>query len=677
METKITSISTSNIIINLANSKSLTSKINYDTELNPAQREAVFQLDGPILCLAGAGSGKTRTIVYRVARLIELGVNPKQILLLTFTNKAANNMLDRVTKLVDIRAKDVSGGTFHSFAYQILQRYGEIIGINPNFSIVDESDVSEIINQIKKSHSLLKDRLTNFLKNTTIQEMISKSKNKLISLEDVIKNEYNHLEIHIPEIIKISKDLEEFKRLHNLLDFDDLLLYLFSLLQEKPQVKEILGNYYKYIMIDEYQDTNIIQANIAIELASYHNNIMVVGDDSQSIFSFRGADISNILNFPKHFRETKIIKLEQSYRNTQQILNATNKLMSNSKLVFSKTLYSYKTGSKPVLVLCNNEYEQSAFIIQRIYDHIKSGLSLSDIAILFRASFHSYNLEVELRKASINYCKWGGLKFFEAAHIKDLLSFVRILINPLDKIAWQRVLSLFEGVGLKTIQYILSELDKLQNPYKIENLNQNLKNIKVKKQIKILSDFFEEISTYVPQKSSEEILERLIEFYLPLLKKKYYDDYPKRIKDLDQLVILSRKFTDLKGFVTYLALEPHILTNSNDDKIISLYENTNLKDTLVLSTVHSAKGLEWNTVFIIWAVEGRFPAFNSLTSNDLIEEERRLLYVAMTRAKENLYICVPQLDYEYLKKSLLTQPSRFIIEIGYEYFDIWKIKING
>jgi DNA helicase-2/ATP-dependent DNA helicase PcrA len=432
--------------------------IKYEEELNGAQLKAVEITDGPVLVIAGAGTGKTRTLVYRVARLVESGINPASILLLTFTRRAAYEMLRRASSTLDERCSKVSGGTFHSFANTILRKYAGLIGFNNNFTILDRSDAEDAINVIRTQLGFHK-KEKRFQKKATILKVISKSINKSCTIEDVLKEDYPQFIDNLRDIQKINEQYKVYKRAKSIMDYDDLLIYLKILLEENNLVRTKLSNFYKYIMIDEYQDTNKLQANIARLLASEHQNIMVVGDDSQSIYAFRGASFKNIMDFPKIFPDTKTITLEENYRSTQPILDLTNEIIRYANKKYPKNLFTKREGNqKPVFIEAENENYQSKFIVQRVLELREEEIPLNDIAVLFRAGWHSNDLEIELVSHNIPFVKHGGFKFIETAHVKDVIAHLRIVFNPLDAVSWHRILLLIEGIGNKTANDIITEI---------------------------------------------------------------------------------------------------------------------------------------------------------------------------------------------------------------------------
>lgn len=624
------------------------SKIDYEKELNQSQYQAVTSIDGTYLVIAGAGSGKTRTLVYRLAYLIEKGYNPNSIVLLTFTRKAAEEMLTRASQLVDDRCSRINGGTFHSFANLTLRRYHEVVKLPSNFTIMDQPDSEDIINFIRKEYCPKVDK--KFPNKSAIYSIISLAINKEESVYQIIENLYPFYLEFADDIVQIHQKYQDTKRQNNLLDYDDLLIYLNLFLQDNSIVTNNFLNSINFVMVDEFQDTNKIQGEIVKNLARRTNNIMVVGDDCQSIYSFRGANFKNIIDFPNQFQNCKIIYLTENYRSTPQILEVANVIIEKAIEKFPKKLQSMlDNGTLPTIVKTTNENEQSNFVVRAILALMEKGVKLNDIAVLFRSSYHSYDLEVYLQSAGIPYIKYGGLKFVEAAHIKDVLSFLRIKINRNDKFSWLRILQLFDGVGPKMANNLAVALSE-------ENINWYNPVLNIKSNKVNLEDFLKFLSyLFTTEDEIKKILEAIIEFYLPYFRNKY-EDYQKRFKDFDVIINLASKYSKIETFLTDMSLDPP----RNSMVGVSSEQN---EDVLNLSTIHSAKGLEWHSVFIINAVEGYFPSYQSLDNPADIEEERRLMYVATTRAKKNLFITCPQYMFSRINGYIFAQPSRFVDEI--------------
>lgn len=635
--------------------------VDYEKELNTNQLNTVKKKNGAVLVIAGAGSGKTKTLTYRVARLIEDGVAPENILLLTFTKKAADEMLNRAATVLDNRCEKVAGGTFHSFANYLLRKYSNFLELKNNFTIMDRADAEDVINHLLGQIVPKKEK--RFPRKGTILDIYSKTINKNLSAQTVIQTEFRQFEHCSEKIIEIHKAYVKYKRENSLLDYDDLLLYLKVLLESNDALCKKISNQYKYIMVDEYQDTNTLQADIVRLLASAHNNVMAVGDDSQSIYSFRGANFKNILNFPQIFPNTEIIKLEQNYRSSQNILNFTNKILEKAKEKYAKTLFSdIVDESKPALICASDSQTEAEFICQRILELTDEDISLDDICVLARSARMTYSLEMELNKRSIPFKKFGGLKFIETAHIKDVIAYLRVILNPDDIISLNRILLLLKGVGNQTVNKLLPLL-KGKN-----NVDTKLLPVKNSDGLKTLLETIFLLRS--EPLSPAELVAKVLKYYEPILKDKY-DDYTKREKDLEHFEYLAHQYSNLENFLSDLALEP-------PDKSISDVDEGSRKDEyLTISTIHSAKGLEWNSVFIIGAVDGRFPSVFSFNSDEEMDEELRLMYVAATRAKSDLYITYPIDMFDYSTGMVLSKPSRFVDDIDETLLEKWIIEKEG
>ncbi len=633
--------------------------IDYEAALNPQQLSAVTAGNGPSLVIAGAGSGKTRTLVYRVAYLIDSGIDPSNILLLTFTRKSAHEMLQRAGDLIGSRSQRVCGGTFHSVANLLLRRYGRSIGVEPGFTILDRGDAEDLIALIRMQLGL-NDKDKRFPRKGTIIEMFSKSQNTLRSLSEIVLDEFSHFADHSEDLVQLQRAYQAAKRQKQLLDYDDLLVVLRQLLLMQESVRSTISQQYRYILVDEYQDTNRLQAEVIQQLALRHNNVMVVGDDSQSIYAFRGATFKNIMEFPTLFPGTTVYKLEENYRSTQPILNLANCIISEAAEKYSKRLFTRRIdGPLPALVEAAGENAQSRFVAQRILELREEGVPLSEVAVLFRSSFHSFDLEIELSRRGLPFVKRGGVKFIETAHVKDLLAHVRVVVNPLDTISWHRVLMLVEGVGPKKVHDLLAAIVKAERPCDvlrgvIGRSGQGLKN---------LANALESLAgsgNRQPQPADQ--VDLIYDYYLPILKEQY-DDYPKRSRDLDHLHTIAEGYPGIDEFLADLALEPP------DGSAVGVEASGCDDERLVLSTIHSAKGLEWQCVFVIWVVDGRFPSAYSFMTDDELEEERRLFYVSVTRAKRHLFMTYPINVYDKSSGMLLSKPSRFLDHVSSDLLD--------
>ncbi|UCE35664.1 MAG: ATP-dependent helicase [Deltaproteobacteria bacterium] len=602
--------------------------IEFEKVLNETQLAAVTAPDGPILVIAGAGSGKTRTLVYRVAWLVEKGVSPQEILLLTFTRKAAKEMLERAAKLGDKRCAQVSGGTFHSLAQRVLREEAGRLGFSSTFTIMDRSDMEEAVRALV--HELDEERRSmRFPKSATIATILSKAANTEKTVGEIMETEYPQFFPTVALIERLHQLYKAYKRKNNLMDYDDLILFFRLLLMENEDVRFALANRYKYIMVDEYQDTNTVQADIIRYLGSAHQNVMVVGDDSQSIYSFRGANFKNMFDFPHNFPEAKIIKLEENYRSTQPILTMTNALMDQASQKYTKCLFTRREGIElPYAMDTGTERDQAVYVCRTIEALLEEGQPLKDIAVLFRAGYHSFELELELTRRAIPYAKYGGFKFMESAHIKDVLAHLRIIVNKDDILSWGRLLRLLKNIGPGKCQAIMDWMkhESVAPAHVAEWPGSNKENEGLNK----LGELLKSLSA--PRVSPEEAVGLAFEYYNPLLKERF-DDFPRRQQELDQLVYMASRYRSLKAFLDDLSLEPP--ASPVDVRPLDR------SDYLTLSTIHSAKGLEWGVVFIIWLVDGRFPPAKSFRNMDSLEEELRLLYVAATRAKDKLVLVYP------------------------------------
>jgi len=612
--------------------------------LNEAQLRAVCAEDRPLLIIAGAGSGKTRTIVHRLAHLHERGVPPHAMLLLTFTRKAAQEMLHRASSLLNTNLLGIQGGTFHAFAYNMLRQNPPAWAKN-TLSILDTSDSASIISQCKDAKKIGKgDR--SFPKNQKVLSIFSQSRNKEISLEETVRRESQHLLGHLEALQELESMYLTYRRKHFVLDYDDLLFELEAILKENVGLLEHTHQRLDHIMVDEYQDTNKVQARLVRLLSGEKTSVMAVGDDAQSIYAFRGANVNNILDFPKLFANTQIIRLEENYRSIQPILDIANAILKNAPSGFQKNLFSKREFEDiPSVHVYRpmSDISQSRLASRRICELLES-INPQEIAVLFRAGYQSYHLEVELNKLGISFKKFGGVRYTEAAHIKDVLAYARLIINPLDLPAFERMASLSKGIGPKTAQKIFA--------LAIQGDREALK-----KACTRFEDFWNDLNFLIEIKKEnakpEGVLRAIIEHYQPRMEWLYPDDWPRRQQGLDELIGISTAYDDMALLMADLSLENPQEEGEEEDRRITL------------STVHSAKGLEWKHVLILDLVEDRFPSRHALTRPEDYEEERRLLYVACTRAKDSLSLFVPQNLYQrgqgYEERAT---PSPFIREIS-------------
>lgn len=633
--------------------------------LNPAQLEAVTAPDGPVLVIAGAGSGKTRTIVHRLAWLAEQGVPASDMLLLTFTRKASREMLLRATDLLGYSIGGVHGGTFHSFAFSVLRQYRPAWAEGP-VTVMDSADSASAIQQCKERLKVGKgDR--SFPKTQTIIGLLSKARNKEISIGDVLQRDAQHLLPHADALESIGEAYRGYRRQHGLLDYDDLLFELEDLLKGDPEagregLAERFRERYRYIMVDEYQDTNRVQARLVRLLAGEAGNVMAVGDDAQSIYAFRGADVRNILDFPKLFPGTRVIRLEENYRSTQPVLDVANAVLAPASEGFRKNLFTTKENTPKTprvrLVRPISDLTQANVVAARV-EELLDRYQAKEIAVLFRAGYQSYHLEVALSKRGIKFRKYGGLRYAEAVHVKDVVAFVRLAINPLDMPSFERVAGLSKGVGTKTAEKIYhvaaqGDFDALRKACtKYPDLWSDM----------LLLDKLREHNL-----TPAALIEMVIEHYTPRLQAIFPDDWPRRQQGLSELAHIASAYTDLEQFVADLSLE-----TPEDDA-----DEFDEAGRVVLSTIHSSKGLEWDAVILLDLVEDRFPSRHALVRPEDFEEERRLMYVACTRAREDLELFVPATLYSRQNGgNEPATPSPFVRELPFSALEEWQEGYTG
>jgi len=628
---------------------------DFSSELNAEQAAAATHGDGPLLIIAGAGTGKTRTLVYRVAHLLERGVAAERILLLTFTRRAAQEMLSRAERLVGSNSKRVHGGTFHATAHRLLRRYGPAAGLAKDFTIMDQGDAADLM-QLSRAQLGYAAKSKRFPKKETLQYVYSRHINTGIPIDDIIRDGYAQFVDYIEDFGKIYGDYTRRKQERNLVDYDDLLLFWALLLEASPELGKKISGLYDHILVDEYQDTNVLQARILAGMCKAHRNLTVVGDDAQSIYSFRGANFRNILDFPKQFPGATVVALEQNYRSTQPILSVTNSLISRAAERFTKNLWTQRIGGEqPWLVAARDEQQQTQFVVDRILELHEEGTRLSEIAVLFRAGYMSADLEIELTNRKIPFEKWGGLKFLEAAHVKDVLAFLRILENPRDEVSWYRLLLLLPGIGDATARAAIDAMAAAA--WESTAFGRYNPPPRAKAAHAALVNLLDGLRSGTPQDQAQVVADiaRVRLLYDNILRERY-DRVEPRLADLDQLQIIAAGYPDRATFLSALALEP---PQATQDLAGGSKEED---DCLVLSTAHSAKGKEWDAVFVIWAVDGWFPSARCLSNDEETEEERRLMYVALTRARNHLSVTYPLNAYSTRRSAnySLDQLCRFI-----------------
>ena len=633
---------------------------DFSAELNEEQLAAATHDQGPLLIIAGAGTGKTRTLVYRVAHLIDRGVAPDRILLLTFTRRAAHEMLSRAERLVGSASTRVHGGTFHGTGHRLLRQFGRSAGLPSEFSIMDQGDAVDLMGIARAGLGVGK-KDKRFPKKETLHWLYSRHLNTEIPIDDILHEETPQFLDYSQELTRVFAEYISRKQERALLDYDDLLLGWALMLEHSAELAERISGMYEHVLVDEYQDTNQLQSRVLRGMCRTHRNISVVGDDAQSIYSFRGATQRNILDFPRHFPGARLVTLEQNYRSTQPILDVTNTVISRALERFSKNLWTKRAGGeRPWLVTVRDEQEQTRFVVDRVLELHEEGIPLSEMAVLFRAGYQSADLEIELANRKIPFEKWGGLKFLEAAHVKDVVAFLRIIDNPRDEVSWYRVLMLMPGIGDQTAKGIMAAM--AERGWDADALTHWTPPPRARDAHKLLSQLLRRLrgetraDAPAPEHNVGSEIDLIRQMYDDMLREKYDRPEP-RLADLDQLRVIAGGFPSRATFLSTIALEP---PQSTQDLAEGTSEEED--DALVLSTAHSSKGKEWDVVFLIWAVDGWFPMARSTEKEEDLEEERRLMYVAMTRARNHLAVSYPINVYSTRRGAdySMDQLSRFI-----------------
>jgi DNA helicase-2/ATP-dependent DNA helicase PcrA len=646
--------------------------IDYAAELNEQQLAAVTAEPGPQLIIAGAGSGKTRTLTYRVAYLLENGIDPRNILLLTFTNKAARQMLDRVANLLPIDASGIWGGTFHSVGNRMLRRHGSALGYNSGFTIMDREDQKDLINTVVASAGIDPKEIR-FPKGDVLAEIFSFVVNTETPLEKLLAEKFPYFLPLLEKIIDVHERYEKKKKATNSVDFDDLLEKTLSMLQKHENIASFYRRQFQFILVDEYQDTNKIQADLIDLLATEHRNVMVVGDDAQSIYSWRGANFQNILEFPKRYPDAKVFKIEMNYRSVPEILQVANAAIIANVDQFQKNLQPTRdaAAAKPAVVALNDGSEQAQFIAQRILELRDEDVDLNEIAVLYRAHYHALELQLELSRRGIPYQITSGIRFFEQAHIKDVISFIRFVANPRDEVAFKRMVKLLPGIGNRSAENLWNAWDKSLNERgEITSWSERLLPMNVsaksKKHWTQLAHTLDEIAPGGQPNPPSEMIMSVVEAIYDDYAKVNFTNYELRREDLNQLAAFSQQFKDVNEFLSQLALISNVDAEAAANQ-------TGDKEAVNLSTVHQAKGLEFHTVFVIWLTDGMFPSSRSLDTREALEEERRLFYVAITRAKDELYLTYPHMRLTGGYGDVFQRPSRFLKEIPNKLVEDWQV----
>src|SRR5437868_11399541 len=675
----------------LHTARSTSIHIDYAAELNEQQLAAVTAPPGPLLVIAGAGSGKTRTLTYRVAYLLENGIDPRNILLLTFTNKAARQMLDRVANLLPVDASGLWGGTFHSIGNRMLRRHGSALGYSSGFTIMDREDQKDLINTVVTAAGINPKEIR-FPKGDVLAEIFSFVINTETPIDALLAEKFPYFLPLLEQIKDVHARYEKKKKNTNSMDFDDLLEKTLRMLIEHEHIADFYRRQFQFILVDEYQDTNKIQADFIDTLAAEHRNVMVVGDDAQSIYSWRGANFKNILAFPERYPDAQVFKIEMIYRSVPEILQVANAAIAANVKQFRKELAATRPSNavRPAVVGLNDGSEQAQFVAERILELRDEGIELDEIAVLYRAHYHAIELQLELSRRGIPYVITSGVRFFEQAHVKDVTSFVRFMANPRDEVAFKRMVKLLPGIGNKSAENHwraweagLNAVAGIDDPGAENassqtgisdpgyNFGQLLRAIPVgaksKKSWEQLAHTLDEIAPGRQANPPSEMITSIVEAIYDDYVKTTFTNYELRREDLNQLAAFARQFKDVNEFLSQLALI------SNIDAEPALDQSTDT-EAVNLSSVHQAKGLEYHTVFVIWLTDGMFPSTRSLETRDAIEEERRLFYVAITRARDELYLTYPHMRLSGGFGDNFQRPSRFLKEIPNQLVEDWQIR---
>jgi DNA helicase-2/ATP-dependent DNA helicase PcrA len=675
---------------------SFSGAIDYAAELNEQQLAAVTAPPGPLLVIAGAGSGKTRTLTYRVAYLLENGVDARNILLLTFTNKAARQMLDRVSNLLPVDAAGIWGGTFHSIGNRMLRRHGSALGYSSGFTIMDREDQKDLIATVVAS-SGIDPKEMRFPKANVLADIFSFVVNTERPIEELLAEKFPYFLPLLEQIKDVQARYERKKKATNSLDFDDLLEKTLRMLLEHEHIARVYRRQFQFILVDEYQDTNKIQADFIDILAREHQNVMVVGDDAQSIYSWRGANFQNILEFPKRYPKAQVFRIELNYRSVPEILEVANSAIAANVKQFKKNLSATRDSKamKPALIALNDGSEQAQFVAQRVLELRDEGVELNEIAVLYRAHYHAVELQLEFSRRGIPYQITSGIRFFEQAHIKDVASFIRFVANPRDEVAFKRMVRLLPGIGGKIAENLWNGWEKSLDSVAVAavaergpgpttpateaaaagdrgySIGERLLNLGVstrsKKMWDQLAQTLDEIAPGGKPNPPSAMIVSVVEAIYDDYAKANFTNYELRREDLNQLASFARQFTNAQEFLSQLAL----ISNVDAEPAPNAAADN---EAVNLSSVHQAKGLEFHTVFVIWLTDGMFPSSRSLETRDAIEEERRLFYVAITRARDELYLSYPHMRLNAGFGDVFQRPSRFLKEIPNELLEDWEVK---
>ncbi len=647
-----------------------TYRVDYDRELNDEQRDVVLAGGGPILVIAGAGSGKTRTLVYRVARLIESGCDPSRILLLTFTNRAAREMLRRVEALLAVDMRRLMGGTFHSVGNRLLRRFGSRLGLGANFSILDPEDAREML-EAATSDRKIPTLERRFPKGDVLLDLYSFTINTGRPFLEVLSEHAPHFAELEAEIISVFQRYRERKRLGNACDYDDLLLHWKRLLDEVPEAAAQLAGSYEHVLVDEYQDTNRLQGEIVDGMAKVRRNVTVVGDDAQAIYSFRGASFENILGFPGRYPAAQTFRLTRNYRSTPEILALANASIVHNERQFPKELVaSRESGPLPAVVALPDIPDQARFVAQRLLEWHDEGEKLADLAVLYRAHYQALELQIELTRRGIPYEIRSGTRFFEQRHVKDVLAFLRIIVNPKDELSWKRALKIFPRIGERSAAAVWEAIGTRPDPLaafraldtKAVELGRGA-DAALRPFRSVLARLDSPSLRSTPAEAIRSVVEDVYRDYA----RAKFPNGDARLDDLEQFAQFAQTYESLPAFLEEVTLFNEL---SGEDVVAGEPDD----DRVVLSSIHQAKGLEWSRVILMGLSEGRFPNYRSIATDEGLEEERRLFYVAVTRAKNEIALVYPMLARDRYGVDVILEPSRFLTELPDGVFERWTIE---
>ncbi|HYR45430.1 MAG TPA: ATP-dependent helicase [Thermoanaerobaculia bacterium] len=648
-------------------------RVDYDRELNEEQREVVLAGGGPILVIAGAGSGKTRTLVYRVSRLIESGTDPGRILLLTFTNKAARDMLRRVETLLTVDTRRLMGGTFHSVGNRLLRRFGSRIGILPNFTILDQEDARELL-ETATSDRRIPTVERRFPRGDVLLDLYSYTINTGRSFPDVLAERAPHFLPLEGEIVSVFQRYGERKRLANACDYDDLLTAWKRLLDESREAAEEMRRSYDHVLVDEYQDTNRLQGEIVDRMAGGRRNVAVVGDDAQAIYSFRGASFENILGFPERYPEAKTFRLTRNYRSTPEILALANASIACNARQFPKELRASRpSGALPAVVPLPDIPEQARFVGQRLLEWHDEGERLAELAVLYRAHYQALELQIELTRRGIPYEIRSGVRFFEQRHVKDVLAFLKIIVNPKDELSWKRALKIFPRIGERSATAVWDAIGTRPDPLASFREREDAAGMDIPRQavaaLRPLRALLARLESPSIRSSPAEAIRAVVEDVYRDFARAKFPNGDARLDDLEQFAQFAQGYDSVRSFLEEVTL----FNELSGEDVVAGVEGED--DRVVLSSVHQAKGLEWSRVIVMGLSEGRFPSYRSAVTEEGLEEERRLFYVAVTRAKNEVALTYPMLVRDRYGVDAILEPSRFLTELPDAVTERWTVEL--